>query len=103
MALLSEMWIINLIFLMGAIYMMTFYLGKLQSYDDYELWNVACYWKIGWLLPLPYTMICLFGLILPYRTPKFLDYAREGIKKRRLDNLYIVTVTKGDNREVNIT
>ncbi|ORY35995.1 hypothetical protein BCR33DRAFT_702019 [Rhizoclosmatium globosum] len=99
MALLSEMWIINLIFLMGAIYMMTFYLGKLQSYDDYELWNIACYWKIGWLLPLPYTMICLFGLILPYRTPKFLDYAREGIKKRRLDNLYIVTVTKGDNRE----
>ncbi|KAJ3029942.1 UNVERIFIED_CONTAM: hypothetical protein HDU68_010628 [Siphonaria sp. JEL0065] len=99
MALLSEMWIFNMIFLMGAIYFMTFYLGKLQSYDDYELWNVGCYWKIGWLLPLPYTLICLFGLIMPYRTPKFLDYAREGVKKRRLDNLYIVTVTKGDNRE----
>ncbi|KAI8620658.1 glycosyl transferase family group 2-domain-containing protein [Chytriomyces sp. MP71] len=99
MALLSEFWIFNMFFLFGAMYFMTFYLGKLQSYDDYELWNVGCYWKIGWLLPLPYTLICLFGLILPYRTPKFLDYAREGIKKRRLDNLYIVTVTKGDNRE----
>ncbi|KAI9344594.1 hypothetical protein BDR26DRAFT_932643 [Obelidium mucronatum] len=103
MALLSEMWIFNMLFLMGSIYFMTFYLGKLQSYDDYELWNVGCYWKIGWLLPLPYTLICLFGLILPYRTPKFLDYAREGVKKRRLDNFYIVTVTKGDNREMNPT
>ncbi|KAJ3378378.1 hypothetical protein HDU84_007621 [Entophlyctis sp. JEL0112] len=99
MDLLSEMWIFNLLFLMGAIYFMTFYLGKLQSYDDYYLWNTGCYWKIGWLLPLPYTLICLFGLILPYRTPKFLNYAAEGIKKRRLDNLYIVTVTKGDNKE----
>ncbi|KAJ3067322.1 hypothetical protein HDU98_009497 [Podochytrium sp. JEL0797] len=99
MALLSEMWLFNLLFIMGAIYFMTFYLGKLQSYDDYELWNVGCYWKIGWLLPLPYTLICLFGLVMPYRTPKFLDYAAAGVKKRRLDNLYIVTVTKGDNRE----
>ncbi|KAJ3230858.1 hypothetical protein HDU81_004176 [Chytriomyces hyalinus] len=99
MAMLSEMWIFNMFFLFAGMYFMTFYLGKLQAYDDYILWNPGCYWKIGWLLPLPYTLICLFGLILPYRTPKFLDYAREGIKKRRLDNLYIVTVTKGDNRE----
>ncbi|KAI9362021.1 glycosyl transferase family group 2-domain-containing protein, partial [Zopfochytrium polystomum] len=52
-----------------------------------------------WLLPLPYSLVCFFGLVLPFRTTKFLDYEREGIKKRRVDNLYILTVTKGDNRD----
>ncbi|KAJ3413340.1 hypothetical protein HDV05_008190 [Chytridiales sp. JEL 0842] len=99
MLLLSEMWIFNMAFILGATYFMTFYLGGLQGYDDYTLWNPGCYWKLGWLLPLPYTLICFFGLVLPYRTTKFLDYEKEGIKRRRVDNLYILTVTKGDNRE----
>jgi cellulose synthase/poly-beta-1,6-N-acetylglucosamine synthase-like glycosyltransferase len=36
-------------------------------------------------------------LTLPFRTPKFLNY--EELEPRRIDNLYILTVTKGDNRE----
>ncbi len=52
--------------------------------------------NLAWILPLPYTLVCFFGLILPYRTPRFL-YDNE-MPKRRLDNLYIVTVTKGDNK-----
>ncbi|KAJ3115218.1 hypothetical protein HDU96_001002 [Phlyctochytrium bullatum] len=99
MMMLSEMWIFNLAFLLGGTYLMTFYLGNVQGYSDILLWNVACYWKIGWLLPLPYTLVCFFGLILPYRTNKFLNFEKEGIKKRRVDNLYILTVTKGNNKE----
>ncbi|TPX73869.1 hypothetical protein CcCBS67573_g04863 [Chytriomyces confervae] len=97
MALLSELWIVNLFFILGGTWIKAFYLGKLQEYDDYNLWNTSCYWKMGLLLPLPYTLICFFGLTLPFRTPKFLVY--DGIKKRRVDNLYILTVTKGDNRD----
>ncbi|KAJ3208505.1 hypothetical protein HDU67_006697 [Dinochytrium kinnereticum] len=99
MLLLSEMWIFNLIFLLGGTFLMTFYLGQLQGYTDVQLWNIACYWKIGWLLPLPYTLVCFFGLVMPYRTNKFLNFEKEGVKKRRIDNLYILTVTKGNNRE----
>ncbi|KAI8615486.1 hypothetical protein BC830DRAFT_1122463 [Chytriomyces sp. MP71] len=98
MGLLSEMWIINLFFILGGTWIKAFYLGSLQEYDDYQLWNNSCYWKVGLLLPLPYTLVCFFGLTLPFRTPKFLTY--EGVKKRRVDNLYILTVTKGDNRDV---
>ncbi|KAJ3135984.1 hypothetical protein HK101_004053 [Irineochytrium annulatum] len=109
MALLSEMWVFNLFFILGGTFFATFYLGKIQGYDDIVLWDVACYWKMGafcrlnfitgWLLPLPYCLICFFGLIMPYRTPKFLNFEKEGVKKRRLDNLYILTVTKGSNPE----
>ncbi|KAH6570449.1 hypothetical protein BASA62_004355 [Batrachochytrium salamandrivorans] len=68
-----------------------------QDYVDNEIWNYTCFWKIGWILPFPYTLICFFGLVLPYRTPKFL-YS-DALPKRRIDNFYILTVTKGDNRE----
>lgn len=88
------------------------------NYSDTELWNVSCWWKLGrfllkefqckqsltdfndilaWILPLPYTLICFWGLVMPFRTPKFLY--DDSMPKRRLDNLYILTVTKGDNRE----
>ncbi|KAJ3211004.1 hypothetical protein HDU83_005379 [Entophlyctis luteolus] len=97
MLLLSEMWIVNLAFIIGGTWLKSFYLGDLQQYDDYNLWGISCYWKLGLLFPLPYTLICFFGLTLPFRTPKFLDFSGE--KRRRLDNLYILTVTKGDNRE----
>ncbi|KAJ3143224.1 hypothetical protein HK100_000023 [Physocladia obscura] len=97
MALLSELWIVNLAFILGGTYLKSFFLGNLQQYEDYYLWNSSCYWKLGLLLPLPYTLICFFGLVLPFRTPKFLDYSQD--KKRRVDNLYILTVTKGDNRD----
>jgi hypothetical protein len=61
------------------------------------LWNVTCWWKLAWILPFPYALICFFGLILPYRTPKFLYDG--SIPKRRIDNLYILSVTRGDNRD----
>ncbi|KAI8908361.1 glycosyl transferase family group 2-domain-containing protein [Gorgonomyces haynaldii] len=96
MALLSEMWIINLIVICGGTYCMTF-LADFQGYVDDELWNITCWWKLAWILPLPYSFICFLGLILPFRTPKFLY--DESLPKRRVDNLYILTVTKGDNRE----
>lgn len=95
MAVLSEMWIIHLLFILGGTYIMSFVIP--QGYSDQELWNIGAYWKIGWLLPFPYTLICFFGLVLPYRTPKFAS--NEDVPKRRLDNLYILTVTKGDNKE----
>lgn len=41
--------------------------------------------------------MCFFGLTLPFRTPRFL-YS-DDLPKRRLDNLYILTVTKGDNHD----
>lgn len=52
---------------------------------------------LAWILPLPYTLICFWGLVMPFRTPKFLY--DDTMPKRRVDNLYILTVTKGDNRE----
>ena len=108
MGLLSEFWLFNIFFILGGTFLMTFYLP--QFYIDDELWNVGCYWKlcklfmardlinIVWLFPLPYTLICFFGLALPFRTPKFIYDG--SLPKRRCDNLYILTVTKGDNREV---
>lgn len=95
MALLSEMWIFNLLFIIGGTYIMTFIIP--QNYVDDEVWNVGCWWKLAWILPLPYTLICFFGLTLPFRTPKYLYTA--DLPRRRLDNLYILTVTKGDNRD----
>ncbi|KAJ3062540.1 hypothetical protein HK102_008732 [Quaeritorhiza haematococci] len=95
MALLSEMWIVHILVILGGTFFMTFYAP--QDYTDTELWNAGCYWKLGWVLPMPYTLICFFGLALPYRTPKFL-YTKD-MKRRRVDNFYILTVTKGANRE----
>ncbi|KAJ3185471.1 hypothetical protein HDU87_000092 [Geranomyces variabilis] len=96
MAFLSEAWILHMVVILGVNYLFTFYVWDF-SYTDTELWNVTCYWKLGWLLPIPYTLICFFGLALPFRTPKFI-YDSD-MPKRRVDNLYILTVTKGDNRD----
>lgn len=95
MALLSEMWIIHLIIILGGVYLMTFVVP--QGYTDAEIWNSTAWYKLGWMLPLPYTFVCFFGLILPYRTPKFLY--KKNMPRRRVDNLYILTVTKGANKE----
>ncbi|RKO89675.1 glycosyl transferase family group 2-domain-containing protein [Blyttiomyces helicus] len=98
MALLSEMWIFHMCFILGFNYCLTFLMPVAYTgYTDDVMWNWSCYWKMGWLLPLPYTLICFFGLALPFRTPKFI-YSPD-MPKRRVDNLYILTVTKGDNRE----
>lgn len=95
MAMLSEMWIVNAIVILGCTYVLNFVIP--QGYSDTVMWNSSCYWKLGWLLPLPYTIICFFGLCLPYRTPKYINF--DDTKKRHVSNLYILTVTKGDNRE----
>jgi hypothetical protein len=95
MNLLSEMWIIHIAVIIGGTYAMTFLLP--QEYSDEELWNYTMWWKLGWIFPLPYTLICFFSLALPFRTTKFLAF--EESEARRIDNLYILTVTKGDNRE----
>jgi hypothetical protein len=95
MAILSEMWIFHIIFMLGGLYLMTFIVE--QGYTDEEVWNSNCWYKIGALLPLPYTFICFFGLVLPFRTPKFLY--DKNTPKRRIDNFYILTVTKGANKE----
>ena len=48
MAILSEMWILNVIVLCGATYAMTFLLPvSYTGYVDDELWNFSCWWKIG--------------------------------------------------------
>ncbi|KAJ3024271.1 hypothetical protein HKX48_003096 [Thoreauomyces humboldtii] len=96
MAFLSEAWIMHMGIILGMTYVFTFHIWDF-SYTDTELWNITCYWKMGWLLPIPYTLICFFGLALPFRTPKFV-YDSD-MPKRRVDNLYILTVTKGDNRD----
>jgi hypothetical protein len=95
MALLADMWLVNLIIITGLTYVMTFMAP--QYYVDDELWNVGCWWKLAWIFPLPYTLICFFGLVMPFRTPRWV-YSKD-LPRRRLDNLYILTVTKGDNRE----
>ncbi|KAJ3122192.1 hypothetical protein HK098_003070 [Nowakowskiella sp. JEL0407] len=94
MTMLADMWLIHMIVIFGLVYVQTF---MLWNYDDELLWNWTCYYKLGWLLPTPYTIICLFGLIMPYRTPRFLYHDK--LAKRRCDNLYILTVTRGNNRE----
>ncbi|RKO97010.1 hypothetical protein CXG81DRAFT_11644 [Caulochytrium protostelioides] len=96
MALLSELWMFNLVIILGGVYIMSFVLP--QGYTDTEMWNIGGWWKIAWLLPLPYTLICFYGLCLPFRTTKFINYETQK-PFRRVDNLYILTVTKGDNRE----
>jgi hypothetical protein len=96
MAILSEFWLFNIFFILGGTFMMTFYVP--QFYIDDKLWNDSCYWKLAWIFPLPYTIICFLGLALPFRTPKFI-YS-DSLPRRRCDNLYILTVTKGDNKEV---
>lgn len=45
MALLSEMWIVHIAFILGFTYLMTFVAP--QNYLDGDLWNNSCYWKIG--------------------------------------------------------
>ncbi|KAJ3188401.1 hypothetical protein HDU85_005552 [Gaertneriomyces sp. JEL0708] len=96
MAILSEMWIVHIAVILGLTYVLTFIAWD-YTYSDTVMWNYTCYWKLGWLFPVPYTVICFFGLALPFRTPKFL-YDTD-VPKRRVDNFYILTVTKGDNRE----
>jgi hypothetical protein len=97
MALIAEMWIFHLFIILGATFLMTFHFPQMNNYTDEELWNFSCYWKIPFLLPMPYTLVCLFGLGLPFRTPKFLYHDK--LRKRRCDNFYILTVTRGNNRE----
>jgi hypothetical protein len=78
---------------------MTFYLP--QFYIDDEMWNTSCYWKLGWLLPLPYTLICFVGLILPFQQfPKYDEVDQRELKKREVDNIYICIITRGSNKEV---
>jgi hypothetical protein len=92
---LSEAWIVHISFILGLNYILTFVVP--QGYIDDELWNISCFIRIGWLIPLPYTLICFCGLMMPLRTPKFVK--RDKNEQRRIDNLYILTVTKGDNKE----
>ena len=71
-----------------------------QFYIDDEMWNLGCWWKIGYLLPLPYTIVCFIGLILPFPVPRKADPVMERMfKTREVDNLYIVIVTRGSNKE----
>lgn len=95
MTILSEMWLLHMVFILGGVYFMTFYLD--QNYTDEHLWTHSTWFKIGALLPFPYTVICFLGLVFPFRLPRFL-YTKD-TTKRRIDNLYILTVTKGANKE----
>ena len=58
MAILSEMWFFNLVFILAGVYLMTFYLGKLQGYDDYVMFNYGILWKLG--IHIYYKQILLF-------------------------------------------
>eukprot|EP00842_Homolaphlyctis_polyrhiza_P003227 jgi/Hompol1/3905/HPOL_006862-RA len=44
MALLSEWWIISLLFMVGGTFAATFYVP--QFYVDDVIWNTGCYWKL---------------------------------------------------------
>ena len=92
---LSEAWFLHTSFILGMTYLLTFVVP--QGYVDDQLWNVTCYVKVLWLVPIPYTLVCFIGLMLPLRTPKCVT--RDLYSARRVDNLYILTVTKGDNRD----
>lgn len=45
MALLSEMWIVHLSFIMGALYIMTFVVQ--QGYTDSQLWTDNTWYKVN--------------------------------------------------------
>jgi hypothetical protein len=92
---LAEAWWFHTACILSFTYILTFVVP--QGYNDTEMWNHTCWLKLGWLVPIPYTLICFFGLALPLRTPKFVTRDRQ--KARRVDNLYILTVTKGENKE----
>ncbi|KXS20062.1 glycosyltransferase family 2 protein [Gonapodya prolifera JEL478] len=96
--LIENMWFVHVIVILGCSYVMTFYLP--QYYIDDEIWNYSCYWKLSWLLPLPYTLICFLGLVLPFRPAPTPDPAAQRVmRRRRLDNLYVCIVTRGSNAE----
>jgi hypothetical protein len=45
MNLLSEMWLLHIIVILGCTYAMTFVYQ--QGYTDEEMWNYTCWWKLG--------------------------------------------------------
>jgi hypothetical protein len=47
MAILSEMWVLNIIFVLGGTYCWNFLLPPVwTNYTDLEFWNNSCWWKI---------------------------------------------------------
>ncbi|TPX61528.1 hypothetical protein PhCBS80983_g01019 [Powellomyces hirtus] len=96
MTLASIAWIFHIVIILGATYVMSFQIPQGYVWDEY--WNKGCYWKMGWLLPIPYTLICFIGLALPLRNAPKPQIASATNQPRRIDNLYILTVTKGDNK-----
>ncbi|KAI9093863.1 glycosyl transferase family group 2-domain-containing protein [Phlyctochytrium arcticum] len=94
MTMLSYAWIAHIIVILGGTYIMSFQIPQGYVWDQY--WNKGCYWKMGWLLPIPYTLVCFLGLALPLRNAKAIP---KGVEPRQINNLYILTVTKGDNKE----
>lgn len=98
MFLITHGWFVHLAIIMTLSYVMTFYIP--QFYIDDEMWNTSCWWKLGWFLPLPYTIVCFVGLIMPMATmPKYDEIDERELKQREVDNLYICIVTRGSNKE----
>ncbi|KAI8819193.1 glycosyl transferase family group 2-domain-containing protein [Fimicolochytrium jonesii] len=97
MRLMSWGWIFHFVVILGTTYVLSFVIP--QGYVTDQVWNKGCYWKMGWLLPIPYTFICFLGLILPLHNAPAPKKATATEQPRRVDNLYILTVTKGDNKE----
>ncbi|KAJ3013797.1 hypothetical protein HKX48_005517 [Thoreauomyces humboldtii] len=94
---LAYAWIFHIGVILGMTYIMSFQIPQHYVWDQY--WNKGCYWKMGWLLPIPYTLVCFIGLAMPVKNAKRVNQVITATNQpRRVDNLYILTVTKGDNK-----
>lgn len=80
----------------GLTYTLTF-LGPF-NYSDTTLLSLKSIWALCWLSPLPMMLLNFLGLITPFKGDKE-RYRRVNREPRKFDNLYIVVVTRGDNRE----
>lgn len=67
--------------------------GLFRSYYD-DVSRIPPLHHIAWILPFPYTLVCLIGLVLPYDDP-----SNETQRIRHFKRFIIVVVTKGSNKE----
>lgn len=87
---------INGFLVTSIVYIFTF-IGPIK-YSDSSLFNYKTSISLFWLIPLPLSLFNLIGLITPFKTDSE-RYDRKRNKPRRFDNLYVVIVTRGDNKD----
>lgn len=94
---LEHAWIVNTILIFGTLYLLTFVLKR--GYTDLDATDFTFTWAIAWIIPLPLAFMNFLGLITPFRINRYKSEKKKKKRARKLDNLYIVVVTRGDNKD----